>query len=449
MAELTGTLTSVEFIPLARFLSSLRKSGDLLVARGAWSAQVSFDHGRIIGAVVDHDQGMPALEFVALVMGDGEFEFCEGAPSLPPNKDIPSDPWPHLQKLVDSDPAWVKRLPSPTAVPRLIEQPSELDESKVVMGRVALYVLLDIDGYLTVRAIVGRHGLKRSLQALSELSDLGLITYADDGSGPDQSAEELPQRRTASREQQPARAPSRARTLAPSSTLTQRVSERLMAWRSSNGANQALTLGADLAQAVVVAGILVLITRSLVQNFRVEGTSMEPSFAGGQVLVVNRAAYFHVDQTPLGRLLPTARQGSTNYLFGGPQRGDVVIFKAPPQPDADYIKRVIGLPGDTVLVTQGRVYINDTLLEEPYIRFPATYTFPSDGKPGVVPDGHYFVLGDNRPESFDSHLGWFVPVENLIGRAWLRYWPPQTWSIVQPGEGAPNARLAARSTTPP
>src|SRR5688572_2600885 len=150
MAELTGTLTSVEFVPLARFLCSLGKSGDLLVSRGNWIGKVSFDHGRLIAATVEHDQGMDALDFVTLVMGDGQFEFCEGAPSLPADPHLPADPWPHLERIAAAKPAWVKRLPPPTAVPRLLEPVADLDESTVVLGRGALYVLMDVDGYLTV-----------------------------------------------------------------------------------------------------------------------------------------------------------------------------------------------------------------------------------------------------------------------------------------------------------
>jgi signal peptidase I len=102
----------------------------------------------------------------------------------------------------------------------------------------------------------------------------------------------------------------------------------------------------------------------------------------------------------------------------------VAVFKAPPEPGADYIKRIIGLPGESVLVRNGQVFVGGVRLDEPYVQFEASYTFPSDGLPLVIPDGAYFVLGDNRPESFDSHLGWLVSVEDLIGRAWFRYWPP-------------------------
>ena len=128
-----------------------------------------------------------------------------------------------------------------------------------------------------------------------------------------------------------------------------------------------------------------------------------------------------------------AEQGSTDYLVGGPQRGDVVVFRAPTQPDKDFIKRVIGLPGDTILVKNGTVFVNGTALDETYIHYPATYTYPFDGQPKQVPDGNYFVLGDNRPNSSDSHLGWFVPVDNLVGKAWISYWPPTDWGLMPSG----------------
>jgi signal peptidase I len=192
-------------------------------------------------------------------------------------------------------------------------------------------------------------------------------------------------------------------------------------------------VAAELAQAVVVTALFIVGLRTVIQNFRVEGISMLPAFEGGQALVINRAAYFHVEHSPLAKLVPTTSQGSIKYVFGGPQRGDVAVFRAPPQPDADYIKRIIGLPGESVLVRGGRVFINGRPLEESYIDFLASYDFPPNGQPIVVPDGNYFVLGDNRPESFDSHLGWFVPVDNLIGRAWLRYWPPTELGVIQSG----------------
>jgi signal peptidase I len=192
----------------------------------------------------------------------------------------------------------------------------------------------------------------------------------------------------------------------------------------------------ELLQTVVLTLAIFLGVRSVVQNFRVEGASMEPTLETGQYLLISKISYFHIDGTPLDHVLPTTHQGSTDYLFTGPQRGDIVVFKAPTQPDKDFIKRVIGLPGDTVLIKNGQVIINGQALDEPYIHFPATYTYPFDGQPRTVPDGNYFVLGDNRPNSSDSHLGWFVPVDNLIGKAWVSYWPPTDWGVEPTGPQA-------------
>jgi signal peptidase I len=185
----------------------------------------------------------------------------------------------------------------------------------------------------------------------------------------------------------------------------------------------------ELLQTILLTLVIFVAVRSVVQNFRVEGASMEPTLQTGQYLLINRAAYYHLEGTPFDGLIPTTSQGSLRFLFGGPQRGDIAVFRAPMQPDKDYIKRIIGLPGDTVLIRNGEVYVNGQLLDEPYIHFFASYNYPITGNPVTVRDGQYFVLGDNRPNSSDSHLGWFVPVENLVGRSWLSYWPPSTWGV--------------------
>jgi signal peptidase I len=185
----------------------------------------------------------------------------------------------------------------------------------------------------------------------------------------------------------------------------------------------------ELLQTIVLTLVIFVAVRSVVQNFRVEGDSMKPTLLSGQYLLINRAAYFHLEGTPIDTLIPSSAQGSVRYLFGGPQRGDIAVFRAPTQPDKDFIKRIIALPGDTVLIRNGEVYVNGQLLDEPYIRFPASYNYPITGNPITVRDGQYFVLGDNRPNSSDSHQGWFVPVDHLVGRAWLSYWPPNAWGV--------------------
>lgn len=155
--------------------------------------------------------------------------------------------------------------------------------------------------------------------------------------------------------------------------------------------------------------VLTLIIYGLVslgfRNFRVVQTSMQPNFHDGQYLVVNKLAY---------RLHP-------------PERGDVIIFRPPTNPEKDYIKRVIGLPGETVAIREGYVHVDGRRLEESYI---AQVNQRASWGPSVVGQGEYFVLGDNRPNSSDSRSWGMLPRENIIGKAWLSYWPPQEWGLV-------------------
>ena len=192
-------------------------------------------------------------------------------------------------------------------------------------------------------------------------------------------------------------------------------------------------------EAVRVVAILLAIflgMRAVAQTFRVDGPSMAPNFESGQTLLVNKVAYWHIEGTPLEGLLPVRSQGSIDYLFSGPRRGDVVVLRPPKEAgfEADLIKRIIGLPGDVVSIQEGQVFVNGNLLEEPYVQFPADYSYPGEDVAVQVPDGSYFVLGDNRPVSADSHLGWFVPMPNIVGPALLTYWPPTRWGLVPDGD---------------
>ena len=425
MPELTGSLSTFDVATLVRFLSGLGKSGDLLVSRGHWIGQLAVDHGRLIAAAVVDELGLSALEFIATVMTSGDFEFSEGRPTFAPNLHADVDGLATLERLASAAAhTRIGRLLPPNVVPRVLES-ADPDDSDVTLGRIAIYVLRDVDGSRTVRDIAARHGLLRTLKALDRLHQLELVTF-------DSSQPPPRDQQTGGAPRHPA-SPTLPGQPARGGGVTPDFRDRVSTWRARLAGGRLGKVGLELGQAIVVTGLCMFGIRSMVQNFRVEGISMLPTFAGGQALVINRAAYFHVERTPLATLLPTTRQGSISYVFGGPQRGDIVVFRAPPQPDADYIKRIIGLPGESVVIRDGHVFIDGTRLDEPYIDFPATYEFPPDQRPITVPDGTYFVLGDNRPESFDSHLGWFVPVDNLIGRAWLRYWPPSELGVVQSG----------------
>ena len=174
-------------------------------------------------------------------------------------------------------------------------------------------------------------------------------------------------------------------------------------------------LGVEVLQMMLLAVTLFLGVRLILQNFRVEGPSMSPTLTSGDFLWVNKAAYF---------------RWNGEFILGGPKRGDIAVLKAPDsRQDVDLIKRVIGLPGDRLRIQRGEVFINGRSLDEPYIRFPSSYDYPLTGGDQIIPPGQFFVLGDNRANSRDSHFGWLVPADNLVGRAWLNYWPPADWGI--------------------
>jgi len=139
----------------------------------------------------------------------------------------------------------------------------------------------------------------------------------------------------------------------------------------------------------------------------VDGPSMQPTLYTGDLVIVNRAAYF----------------------FRAPQRGDVIVLRNPRSAQGDdLIKRVIGLPNETVELRNGRVYINGTLLEEPHVR--AFCGLGCNGK-WMLSTSQYFVLGDNRPQSYDSHN--FGPVEQrlIVGQAWIRYRPLSSFTMIE------------------
>lgn len=160
----------------------------------------------------------------------------------------------------------------------------------------------------------------------------------------------------------------------------------------------------ELIETLILTLVIFLLIRFAVQNFRIEGASMEPNFHDGQYLFVNKLI----------------------YMFQPPQRGDVIVFVPPNSSSRDFIKRVIGLPGERVEIRSGTVFINGEPLVEHYPLNPGSY---SSG-PIVVPPNEYFVLGDNRNYSSDSHSWGTVPIQKIIGKAWFSYWPPQSIGFI-------------------
>ena len=159
----------------------------------------------------------------------------------------------------------------------------------------------------------------------------------------------------------------------------------------------------DLAIAVVVC---VLLITYVVQAFKVQGTSMSPELKDGERILVNKFLYY----------------------FGDIDRGDVVVFWYPEDPELSFIKRVVALPGETVEIRSGAVFVNGTLMEEPYVAGANAdlRSFP----PHDVRPGHYFVLGDNRKGSNDSRSWGLVPERYVYGKAFLRIWPPRDVGVV-------------------
>src|SRR6266542_4760908 len=161
----------------------------------------------------------------------------------------------------------------------------------------------------------------------------------------------------------------------------------------------------ELLETAIFILLVCLIVRGVIQNFKIEGQSMEPTLHTGQYILVNKIVYFHFDMNAPLRLLPSNADLPARivYPFHMPRRGEVVVFEYPRDLSKDYIKRVIGLPGDTVTINGGQVFVNGALVDEPYLRGVATTCRGEDqcngGQPVTVPPGSVFVMGDNRNNS--------------------------------------------------
>jgi signal peptidase I len=168
----------------------------------------------------------------------------------------------------------------------------------------------------------------------------------------------------------------------------------------------------DFFQGIVVfMAMLVMVYLFLFSPQEINGESMLPTFYDKELLITNKII----------------------YKLKAPKRGDVVIFKSPRNKDIDYIKRVIALPGETIALRNSSYYINGTKLEEPYIGptvVTTAGTFLRENEPITVPDGMYFVSGDNRQHSSDSREFGPIPVGDFIGQALFRYWPADKFWVI-------------------
>ena len=178
----------------------------------------------------------------------------------------------------------------------------------------------------------------------------------------------------------------------------------------------------DTLETALMAMVIFLLLQAAVQNFRVEGPSMVPTLDHGEHLLVNKLVYLRLPSAIAG-VVPglSDDSGESHYLFHEPRREEVLVFHFPDDPERDFVKRIIGVPGDTVELQQGWVYLNGEPLDEPYIVDRGA----SNMAPVHVPPKSYFVLGDNRPRSNDSRT-WsfiFVPESAIVGKAWFTYWP--------------------------
>jgi len=199
--------------------------------------------------------------------------------------------------------------------------------------------------------------------------------------------------------------------------------------------NPARTMLREMLETLLFTLLIFFLVRSVIQNFRVEGSSMETNLHTGQYIIVNRIEYLHVDLNMFQRLLPGNQDlpARLAYLFHLPRRGDIVVFEYPRDASRDFIKRVIGLPGETVEVRNNRVFINGQELDEPYLS-AAARTQMGNMAPVVVPLDAVFVMGDNRGNSSDSRSWGALPLDKIVGRAWFIYWPQEYWGGIPRGQ---------------
>ena len=177
----------------------------------------------------------------------------------------------------------------------------------------------------------------------------------------------------------------------------------------------------ELIEAVVLASLVFMVIQTSIRNFKVDGSSMDPTLEHGQFLMVNKLVYLQLDMDRLSRIVPFwhVDQSSNRFPIHPPQRREIIVFHFPRDTSKDFVKRVIGLPGEKVELRDGSGFINDRLLQESYITTP----YDSTMAPLILDNDEYFVMGDNRRSSNDSRMWGPVPESHLLGKVWFVYWP--------------------------
>lgn len=172
----------------------------------------------------------------------------------------------------------------------------------------------------------------------------------------------------------------------------------------------------DFLETIVVSlAIFAVVYVFLFQPHQVDGKSMEPNFHNAEYILTDKIS----------------------YRLSSPKRGDVVVFHSPQDNKTDFIKRILGVPGDIIMVKDGHFYLNGDRLDEAYINDPgkvAPGRFLREGVETEVPLGQYYVMGDNRLHSSDSREWGFVPKANIVGRAFFRYWPIDAFGTIPTAE---------------
>lgn len=190
----------------------------------------------------------------------------------------------------------------------------------------------------------------------------------------------------------------------------------------------------EIVETLLLALIIFVAVRSVVLNYRVDGSSMEPTLHNGEMLIVNRREYFHLDLNKLINWIPGVETSGERiwYPFRPPMRGDIVVFVPPGEgPDTEpYIKRIVAIPGDRVAIRDGAVYVNGKRLAESYVSGPTAWRGNLGDREEIIQPDHVFVLGDNRGNSSDSRVFGQVAVSSIIGKAWVAYWPPSAIQVL-------------------